>query len=110
MGDGHSTLFVEPGWQVCVGDAGSLKLALQSSALTKVEDRPAEVEIELFTQRFRHLVQVMGDQLKRTAISTNVKERQDYSCWGVRLFEHAKSPGAGLETGSHPRPVLSNLL
>jgi 5-oxoprolinase (ATP-hydrolysing) len=35
---------------------------------------------ELFTHRFRSLVGEMGEQLRRTALSTNVKERLDFSC------------------------------
>ncbi|MEM8550466.1 MAG: hydantoinase B/oxoprolinase family protein, partial [Verrucomicrobiota bacterium] len=35
---------------------------------------------ELFTSRFRRVVEEMGMQLQRTAVSTNVKERLDYSC------------------------------
>ncbi|MEQ8822399.1 MAG: hydantoinase B/oxoprolinase family protein [Sumerlaeia bacterium] len=38
------------------------------------------VELELFTNRFRAIAEEMGEQLRRTAISTNIKERLDYSC------------------------------
>ena len=80
VGDGYSTVFVESGWELTVGDRGSIKLTRSADKHPRALVRPAEVELELFTQRFRHVVQVMGDQLKRTAISTNVKERLDYSC------------------------------
>ncbi len=42
--------------------------------------RPAAVELELFTNRFRALVREMGEMLRRTALSVNVKERLDFSC------------------------------
>jgi 5-oxoprolinase (ATP-hydrolysing) len=35
---------------------------------------------ELFTARFESLVREMGELLERTALSTNVKERRDFSC------------------------------
>ncbi len=42
--------------------------------------RPAAVELELFTNRFRAIVREMGEMLRRTALSVNVKERLDFSC------------------------------
>ena len=38
------------------------------------------IELELFTNRFRGLVTEMGERLRRTAVSVNVKERMDFSC------------------------------
>lgn len=38
------------------------------------------VELELFVNRFRAIAREMGAMLQRTAISTNVKERLDFSC------------------------------
>ena len=38
------------------------------------------MRLELFTQRFHALVREMGEQLERTSVSTNVKERLDFSC------------------------------
>ena len=42
--------------------------------------RPEAVELELFTQRFAAVARDMGEQLRKTAVSTNVKERLDFSC------------------------------
>ncbi len=42
--------------------------------------RPGAVELELFTNRFRAIVREMGEMLRRTALSVNVKERLDFSC------------------------------
>ena len=38
------------------------------------------MERELFTNRFVAVAREMGEQLRRTALSTNVKERLDFSC------------------------------
>lgn len=38
------------------------------------------VQLELFTHRFAALARQMGEMLQRTAVSTNVKERLDFSC------------------------------
>ncbi|MEO1085094.1 MAG: hydantoinase B/oxoprolinase family protein, partial [Acidobacteriota bacterium] len=42
--------------------------------------RPHEVELELFTHRFTAIASLMGEMLQRTALSTNVRERLDFSC------------------------------
>jgi 5-oxoprolinase (ATP-hydrolysing) len=41
---------------------------------------PDAVVLELFTNRFSGIAAEMGEMLKRTAVSTNVKERLDFSC------------------------------
>ena len=41
---------------------------------------PEAVELELFTHRFATIALEMGEMLQRTAVSTNVKERLDFSC------------------------------
>jgi 5-oxoprolinase (ATP-hydrolysing) len=40
----------------------------------------AAAELELFRHRFTAIAREMGEALRRTAVSTNVKERLDYSC------------------------------
>lgn len=42
--------------------------------------RPAAAQLELFTHRFAAIAAEMGETLRRTAISTNVRDRLDYSC------------------------------
>ncbi len=38
------------------------------------------VQLELFNNRFAAIAEQMGESLRRTALSTNVKERLDFSC------------------------------
>jgi 5-oxoprolinase (ATP-hydrolysing) len=40
----------------------------------------AAIQLELFTHRFAAIARQMGERLQRTAVSTNVKERLDFSC------------------------------
>src|SRR5215207_6476025 len=44
------------------------------------DPRPEAVQLELFTHRFAAVARQMGERLQRTAVSTNVKERLDFSC------------------------------
>ncbi len=87
--EAHSTSVIEPGWEMTVDDAGAL--ILTAPALTPVlspkfgskEVRAAAanpVALELFANRFRAVADEMGEMLRRTALSTNVKERLDFSC------------------------------
>ncbi|WOO41754.1 hydantoinase B/oxoprolinase family protein [Rubellicoccus peritrichatus] len=78
--DDYSALVVEPGWQAVMGGEGTLKLAYIAAKTHTSDVEDETVRRELFTNRFRGIVEEMGEQLKRTALSTNVKERMDYSC------------------------------
>ena len=43
-------------------------------------DPPREIELELFTNRFAGIAGEMGEMLCKTALSTNVRDRLDFSC------------------------------
>jgi 5-oxoprolinase (ATP-hydrolysing) len=95
----HSATYVAAGWSGSVDGAGNLMLLASSrgdSARDQVPSArgrhespgtghlslgtPEAVRLELFVSRFRALVGEMGEMLRRTALSTNVKERLDFSC------------------------------
>lgn len=78
--DRFSTVFVDRGWEAVVGDRGTLKLARVDCIESEERSGLEAVELELHTNRFLSLVEEMGDLLERSAFSTNVKERKDYSC------------------------------
>jgi 5-oxoprolinase (ATP-hydrolysing) len=62
-------------------DAGEAPGPSRTDALTHSRTSPpSAVRTELFISRFRALVGEMGEMLRRTALSTNVKERLDFSC------------------------------
>jgi 5-oxoprolinase (ATP-hydrolysing) len=91
----HSATFVAAGWRASVDGASNLILTAspdpgdedsadahsRTDALTHSRTSvPEAVRLELFVSRFRALVGEMGEMLRRTALSTNVKERLDFSC------------------------------
>lgn len=79
--DPYSTILLEPGWKAEIQDSGSLVLhQTKNSAIEIEQQRPEVVELELFTNRFTSIAEKMGEMLQRTALSVNVKERQDFSC------------------------------
>ena len=79
--DSYSTALVDPGWLATVGSESSVLLVREAGAEKRRSKAELEiVNLELFTNRFRSIVDEMGLQLQRTALSTNVKERMDFSC------------------------------
>ncbi|HVU38290.1 MAG TPA: hydantoinase B/oxoprolinase family protein, partial [Opitutales bacterium] len=81
VADSSCTLVIGAGWAGRVGEHGSILLEqIRAEKIALPGAAPAAVERELFTQRFRAVVEAMGTQLQRTALSTNVKERLDFSC------------------------------
>ena len=76
--DDFGTLWVEKGWCATKGSYGSLLMKLTDSSLSLGSQPIAQAE--LFKNRFYCLVDEMGAQLKRTALSVNIRERLDFSC------------------------------
>jgi 5-oxoprolinase (ATP-hydrolysing) len=88
--EAHSATVVEPGWGAEIDPAGTIVLRREAAGRSALatEERsgreataaPEAVRLELFTNRFRAIAAEMGERLRRTAISTNIKERLDFSC------------------------------
>lgn len=93
--DRTSVLFVEAGWRLQVAAGGELIAtevissapttnlsAVQAQAHQSDEKAsPADpVQLELFSHAFMSIAEQMGATLQRTSLSTNVKERLDFSC------------------------------
>lgn len=79
--DPYNTIFAEPGWTVTVRPSQSLHLQKkEKEAVQKPTEQTEAVALELFTNRFTSIAREMGEILRRTALSVNVKERMDFSC------------------------------
>ena len=78
--DPFSTLWVADGWSVQKGSKGSLLLESVGKQNNLKGEMPALARRELFSSRFLCLAEEMSAQLERTALSTNVRERLDFSC------------------------------
>jgi 5-oxoprolinase (ATP-hydrolysing) len=79
--DESATTLVEPGWTLSVDAAHNLLLTrttpLARSASAATVD---PIRLELFANRFMAIAEDMGEALKTTAWSVNIKERLDFSC------------------------------
>ena len=82
--DVFSTMCIDCGWKATVGSMGTLRLERMPANVDLIAHEPGldapSMQFELFTQRFFSLVEEMGFMLERVSISTNVKERLDFSC------------------------------
>jgi 5-oxoprolinase (ATP-hydrolysing) len=82
----NSTVVLEEGWRARLLAGGELLLEDQGAgkALALATADPARIEI--FNNLFMHIAAQMGEVLKATAQSVNIRERLDYSC---ALFDTA---------------------
>lgn len=77
---GGATVLVEPGFRLEVHPSGALLLDDERGPLEERASAELDpVRLELFTSRFTTIAEEMGNVLRRTASSVNVKERLDFS-------------------------------
>jgi 5-oxoprolinase (ATP-hydrolysing) len=106
----NTSVLVEPGWRASVTEHGDLRIvrvdnddaqASQAASSSSSSSSPPtatatttsaregrksigtelnSVYLSIFSHRFMSVAEQMGRVLQRTAISTNIKERLDYSC------------------------------
>jgi len=77
------TLVVEPGFVVVRRGSDDLLEVLDRG---EVEDDPRDLfRVEILAQTFAAIAERMGVVLRRTALSTNIRDRLDYSC---AIFDH----------------------
>ncbi|GAV65993.1 Hydantoinase_A domain-containing protein/Hydantoinase_B domain-containing protein/Hydant_A_N domain-containing protein [Cephalotus follicularis] len=98
--NGNSTVIVEPSCKAIITKYGNIKIEIDSiSSSVKVEEKVADVvQLSIFNHRFMGIAEQMGRTLQRTSISTNIKERLDFSC---ALF----GPDGGLVANAPHVPV-----
>ncbi|MEO1129782.1 MAG: hydantoinase B/oxoprolinase family protein, partial [Planctomycetota bacterium] len=77
----RTTVVVEPGWSAVRDAANALVLTrVDAAEHARAAERPVGIRRELLTGRFDAIAGEMGELLQRMALSTNVKERMDFSC------------------------------
>lgn len=80
--DPHSTSVIEPGWSGIYHSDGTWELERKKIDTNKsvTGEKAESINLQLYTNRFTSVAEQMGEMLRRTAISVNVKERLDFSC------------------------------
>ncbi|XP_059473428.1 5-oxoprolinase [Neocloeon triangulifer] len=96
--DGLSTILVEPGCIAKVTPQGNIRIQVGSTGKSFVGEQRDPIQLAIFSHRFMSIAEQMGRILQRTSISTNIKERLDFSC---ALF----GPDGGLVSNAPHIPV-----
>lgn len=98
--NGNSTVIVEPNCRAIITKYGNIKIEIDSSLrIVNISDKVADVvQLSIFNHKFMGIAEQMGRTLQRTSISTNIKERLDFSC---ALFD----PTGGLVANAPHVPV-----
>ena len=61
-------------------DEGDVEIDLLKSSGRKLGIELDTIQLSIFSHRFMSIAEQMGRILQRTSISTNIKERLDFSC------------------------------
>ncbi len=96
--DSLSTVLVEPGCTAEITGGGDIRIAVGAAGAQRIGPELDTIQLSIFSHRFMSIAEQMGRILQRTSISTNIKERLDFSC---ALF----GPDGGLVSNAPHIPV-----
>ncbi|XP_048517998.1 5-oxoprolinase [Dendroctonus ponderosae] len=74
------TILVEPECTAVISKYGDIKITIGSGKLREIGPELDSIQLSIFSHRFMSIAEQMGRILQRTSISTNIKERLDFSC------------------------------
>ena len=104
----HQTVVVEPGWSLEVSSRDDLVLRRTTPRQREVLGHTADpVLLEVFNNLYMSIAEQMGEALRNTAQSVNIKERLDFSCavFDARGQLVANAPHMPVHLGSMDRSV-----
>ncbi|CAG9859662.1 unnamed protein product [Phyllotreta striolata] len=78
--DQSSTILIEPDCSATITNHGDIKITIGSGRIKTIGPELDSIQLSIFSHRFMSIAEQMGRILQRTAISTNIKERLDFSC------------------------------
>ncbi|XP_022243322.1 5-oxoprolinase-like isoform X2 [Limulus polyphemus] len=96
--DDNCTILVEPDCEATVTAQGDIEIKVYKNKTQNIGTELDTIQLSIFSHRFMSIAEQMGRVLQRTSISTNIKERLDFSC---ALF----GPDGGLVSNAPHIPV-----
>lgn len=78
--DQNSTIIINDGWVARKDDVNNIILEKNQYAKKQEVNTKSPEILEIFNNLFMSVAETMGETLRRTASSVNIKERLDYSC------------------------------
>ncbi len=104
----HQTVVVEPGWQLELSTGNDLILRRTEPRRRELASGKADpVLLEVFNNLFMSIAEQMGEALRNTSQSVNIKERLDFSCaiFDAKAQLVANAPHIPVHLGSMDRAV-----
>jgi 5-oxoprolinase (ATP-hydrolysing) len=96
--DPNFTVLVEPNCRASLTKQGNITIEIGKTNRKIIGTDLDPIHLSIFSHRFMSIAEQMGRVLQRTSISTNIKERLDFSC---ALF----GPDGGLVSNAPHIPV-----
>tara|TARA_B100000809_G_scaffold266726_1_gene331024 strand:- start:2794 stop:6669 length:3876 start_codon:yes stop_codon:yes gene_type:complete len=75
-----STILIEPGCFAEITEFGDVVITVETKTQLEIGTESDPIQLSIFSNLFMSIAEQMGRTLQRTAISTNIKERLDFSC------------------------------
>jgi 5-oxoprolinase (ATP-hydrolysing) len=75
-----STIMVEPDASALITRYGDVEITVGSGSNRSIGTDVDPIQLSIFSNLFMSIAEQMGRMLQKTAISTNIKERLDFSC------------------------------
>lgn len=76
----NTTILIEPFCKASITHQGNILIDIQDISLPAVSIQQDSVLLSIFSHMFMSIAEQMGTVLQKTSISTNIKERLDFSC------------------------------
>ncbi|RCI04875.1 hypothetical protein CU098_000060 [Rhizopus stolonifer] len=108
--DATSTAVIEPSCSALI-TSGHITIMVGKGERKKVTTELEPIQLSIFSHRFMSIAEQMGRTLQKTAISTNIKERLDFSCalFGADGGLVANAPHIPVHLGSLSHAVIYQL-
>lgn len=78
--DKTNTIVVENDCSALITENGDIQIEIGDQTCEKIGTELNSIQLSVFAHRFMSIAEQMGKILQRTSISTNIKERLDFSC------------------------------
>ncbi|MEK7486297.1 MAG: hydantoinase B/oxoprolinase family protein [Planctomycetota bacterium] len=75
-----TSVFVEKNCSAKVNEWGDIEIKVEEGSSQKLSEQANPIYLSIFHHLFMSIAEQMGRNLQRVAVSTNIKERLDFSC------------------------------
>ena len=106
-----ATILLEPGCRAVITTHGDVEITVGGQTSKKLGTQVDPVQLSIFSNLFMSIAEQMGRMLQKTAISTNIKERLDFSCalFGPQGELVANAPHLPVHLGSMSEAVKAQM-